>query len=111
MEVRTTKYICVTLRLLERKVHYDLSIRLQAVMLHHAHHTGDRNRLLGIEPDVLPDGIVVRPELLGELLVDDRHLLAVAVVVIREEPALKKRDPHGLESSRLLAVRKSDCSS
>ena len=53
----------------------------------------------GIEPQVLADGIVVRPEALGELFVDDHHLRLVGRVVLREEPASAQRESPWSENS------------
>ncbi len=44
--------------------------------------------LLGIEPDVLADGVAGGQKRCANLLVDDRHLLAIGRIVLREEPAL-----------------------
>src|SRR5437870_3773871 len=43
------------------------------------------------------DGILVWPETLRELFVNDRHPLAVAGVMLGEKPAFQQRDIHGSE--------------
>ncbi len=80
-----------------REVDGDLALAVQAVLFDHSHHPGDRDGLLGIEPEVLSDGIVARPEAPGELFVDDGHRQAVAVVVFGEEAALAQGNLHGAE--------------
>ena len=71
-------------RLLMREIHNDFAAAIEAILLDHPHHAGDRQGLLRIEPEMLANGIVARPETLRELFVDNRHLLAVARIVVVE---------------------------
>ena len=57
-------------------------------MFDHPDDANDRNGLLGIEPEMFSHGIIMRPEALREILVDDGDLRRVdAVVLIGEEAA------------------------
>ena len=56
--------------------------------------------LLGIEPEVLADGVAARPEALRELLFNDHHLRGVEGVVLGEIAAFDQRDLHRAEVVR-----------
>ena len=60
-----------------RPIHDDAAVDVEAILLHRADDADDGQRLLRIAPDVLADRILVRPEALRELLVDDDDRLRV----------------------------------
>ena len=78
--------------LLQGKIGCDLAVGIQTVLLHHSDHADDGDGLFGIEPEMFSDGVVVRPESLRELLVDDGDLRRVEVVLIGEEAARRPEE-------------------
>jgi hypothetical protein len=82
------------------KIGHDFASAVEAILLDHPHHAGDRHGLLRIEPEMLADGIVPRPEALRELFVDNRHLLAVAGIVVVEIAAFQQGNLHGAKVIR-----------
>src|SRR5207237_90697 len=73
---------------------------LQAVLFHHSHHAYNSERLFRIEPQVLADGIALRPEALRELLFNDDYLRHLRRVVLREVSAFSQGDLHGAKIVR-----------
>src|SRR5579859_5407219 len=85
-----------------RKIRDDLAVHIETVLLDYSNHAHNRERLLGIEPQVFPDGIVAGPKTLGEFLVDNCRLRHVLSVVLREKAALAQGNLHG---SKIIRAR------
>src|SRR6266702_1300838 len=73
------------------------SVGIEAILFDRGDDADDGDGLFGIEPEVFTDGIVVRPEALGEIPVDDDDLRGVQTVVVGEEAAPDQGDLHGAE--------------
>src|SRR5207248_7496368 len=86
--------------LLLGKVSHDLSFSIQAVLLHYADYSHDRERLLDIKPEVLSERIPFRPESFCEFSVDEDCRRSFGCVVFIEKPALEQRDFHRSEVIR-----------
>src|SRR5436305_38091 len=74
----------ITGLLLIRKIRHDLAIGIEPVLFHCSDHADNRHRLLGIEPEVFADWIVMGPEALPEPIVDNYRSLRVGRIVIVE---------------------------
>ncbi len=91
--------------LLQRKIVRDFAVGLQTVLFDYSDDANDGDGLFRIEPEMFSDGVIVRPEALREILVDDGDLRHVdAVVLLGEEAARDQRNLHGAEIV-VLAVR------
>ena len=53
-----------------RKVDRDLTFVFQTVLFDYPCHTDNRHGFLGVKPEALSDRIFMRPETLGELIID-----------------------------------------
>src|SRR5689334_11270016 len=78
-----------------REIDDDFSVTSQPILLNDAHHSGDRKGFLGIEPQVFSNWVVIGPKPSREILIDDRHLLAIAIIVLGEESASEQWNLHG----------------
>src|ERR1700738_1634842 len=83
--------------LLQGEVCRDLAVGIEAILFDCGNDSDDGDGLFRVEPEVLADGVVVRPEALGEVLVDDDNLRCIGAVVVGEEAARSERNLHGAE--------------
>src|ERR1700761_3205188 len=60
-------------------------------------HANNGDRFFGIEPDVFPHRVVVRPESLREFLVDDCDLLRCQIILPGKEAAGNQWNLHRLK--------------
>src|SRR5262245_61022512 len=81
-----------------RAVEHDAAVDVQAVLFHRADNADDGYLSIRIVPEVLSDGVAVRPEAVGELLVDDADGLAVPQnVKVIKDPAFDQGNFHRTE--------------
>src|ERR1700683_2587544 len=64
--------------LLQGEVCRDFAVGIEAILFDRRDDADDGDGLWGIEPEVFADGVVVRPEALGEIFVDDDDLRRVS---------------------------------
>ena len=80
--------------LFAREVGGQFTAGIETILLHVAHHADNGQGPFRFPPKMFAEGIIVRPEAFGELLVDDGGALAVTGVTIVEVAALQQGNLH-----------------